>query len=188
MGVESIVFVIYSSKISMSESFSIRELAFEDLPMILSWRNHESIRRFMLTQHEIDLEEHRNWFSAAKMDATRRLLIVEDGAIPLGFVQLSHVTASGVADWGFYVRPDAPRGSGLKLGKAALNYAFCELMLHKICGSVIQSNKASISFHQRLGFAKEGVLRDQQNIAGVYHSLVCFGMIAHEWTGCIASP
>lgn len=165
----------------MVESIHIRALVYEDLPMVLSWRNHEDVRRFMFTQHEISLEEHSRWFAVASEDATRRLLVVENVSGPLGYVQLSHVEPGGVANWGFYVRPDAPKGSGLILGQVALSHAFGELKLYKVCGQAIKSNAASIAFHKRLGFAQEGVLRDQQYIAGAYHSLVCFGLLAREW-------
>lgn len=165
----------------MLESCRIRAVVDVDLPMLLFWRNHEDIRRLMFTQHEISLEEHRNWFAKASIDSTRRLLIVEDVSVPLGYVQFSHVAPGGVADWGFYACPDAPKGSGRKLGQMALNHAFGELKLHKVCGQAIESNAASIAFHKRLGFAQEGVLRDQQRIGGDYHSLVRFGLLAHEW-------
>lgn len=165
----------------MVDSCRIRAVTDADLPILLSWRNHDDVRRFMFNQHEISFEEHRNWFTKASADVTCRLLIVEDALVPLGYVQLSHVEPAYVADWGFYVRPDAPKGSGRNLGQIALNYAFGELKLHKVCGQVIESNVDSIAFHRRLGFAQEGVLRDQKRINGVYHNLICFGLLADEW-------
>jgi RimJ/RimL family protein N-acetyltransferase len=135
----------------------------------------------MLTQHEISLEEHRNWFALVKEDKTRQQLIVLDGADPLGFVQFNPVCQGGVADWGFYVRPDAPKGSGTKLGQTALAHAFRTLGLHKVCGQAIENNMASIAFHGKLGFAEEGRLREQQRIANQYHTLFCFGLLAKDW-------
>jgi hypothetical protein len=86
----------------------------DDLPMVLIWRNHPTVRSYMLTQHEISLEEHRNWFARVKEDKTRQQLIVLDGVDPLGFVQFKPVCQGGIADWGFYSRPGAPKGSGTK--------------------------------------------------------------------------
>ncbi|MFA5490887.1 MAG: UDP-4-amino-4,6-dideoxy-N-acetyl-beta-L-altrosamine N-acetyltransferase [Candidimonas sp.] len=165
----------------MAEAGTLRPVTADDLPMVLAWRNHPSIRGFMLTRHEIGLEEHRNWFEKASQDATRRLLIVEEGPDPIGYVQFNNVTDGGVSDWGFYARPDAPKGSGRKLGRAALNHAFGALDLHKVCGQAIDTNRASIALHTALGFAREGVLRDQHYIEGAYHSLVCFGLLRSEW-------
>lgn len=165
----------------MPETCIIRPVTAGDLPMVLAWRNHPAVRAFMLTRHEIALDEHRAWFARASMDPTRRLLIVEDASGPVGYAQFANVKDGGVADWGFYACPDAPRGSGRKLGVAALNHAFGALDLHKVCGQAIDSNRASIALHTRLGFAREGVLRDQHYIDGAYQSLVCFGLLKHEW-------
>jgi UDP-4-amino-4,6-dideoxy-N-acetyl-beta-L-altrosamine N-acetyltransferase len=165
----------------MLEDCQIRPVGTDDLPTLLLWRNHPDVRRFMFTQHEIGLAEHCNWFADACLDASRRLLIVEKAKQAIGFVQFSQVTEGGIADWGFYARPDAPKGTGLVLGVMALTHAFSQFKLHKVCGQAIAENKASIGFHRRLGFALEGVLRGQQFIAGEYHDLHCFGLFATEW-------
>lgn len=165
----------------MFETCLIRKVTDEDLPMVLAWRNHADVRRYMFTQHEIGLVEHRNWFAKASQDPSRHLLIVEEDKQGIGYVQFSKVENGGVADWGFYARPDATKGTGRKLGVMALTHAFGPLKLHKVCGQAIASNQASIAFHQHLGFALEGVLRDQQRINGAYHNLHCFGLLSIEW-------
>lgn len=160
---------------------SIRAVGAADLPMILAWRNDPAIRRVMLSQHEITLAEHQQWFARARADPARRLLLVADAGTPIGFVQFHNVADGGIADWGFYAAPDAPRGTGRKLGTAALDHAFRALHLHKVCGQALDHNAASIAFHERLGFVREGVLRDQHRVNGHYHALVCFGLLAEEW-------
>jgi len=167
----------------MPDICRVRRLDVQDLPVVLSWRNHPSVRSFMFSQHEITLEEHRAWFERASADPARRLLIVEDETGPLGFVQFSDVAENGIADWGFYACPGAPKGTGRRLGTAALDYAFAELGLHKVCGQAITTNEASIRMHRGLGFVEEGILRDQKYVNGVYYSLVCFGLLKHEWLG-----
>ena len=165
----------------MTESLQIRSMTEEDLTMVLAWRNHPEVRRFMFTQHEISLEEHTQWFMRAVQDNTRSLLIVQEQGSPIGYVQFSNVEPCGVADWGFYARPDAPKGTGRKLGTLALGHAFGQLELHKVCGQAIDTNHASIRFHERLGFKREGVLRDQKRMNEQYQTLICFGLLAHEW-------
>ena len=149
--------------------------------MVLSWRNHPAVQRYMLTKHEINLQEHLNWFARVKEDKKRQQLIVLDGSGPLGFVQFNPVCQGGIVDWGFYARPDAPKGSGRKLGHVTLSYAFKALGLHKVCGQVIESNLASIALHQKLGFTEEGRLREQQRIANQYHTVFFFGLLARDW-------
>jgi UDP-4-amino-4,6-dideoxy-N-acetyl-beta-L-altrosamine N-acetyltransferase len=165
----------------MTKNLQIRSMAEEDLTMVLAWRNHPEVRRFMFTQHEISLAEHTQWFMRVVQDNTRRLLIVQEQGIPIGYVQFSNVEHGGVADWGFYVRPDAAKGTGKKLGVSALDHAFGQLKLQKVCGQALNSNLASIRFHERLGFKREAVLPDQKRMIDQYQSLICFGLLAHEW-------
>lgn len=165
----------------MLEQCHIRLVIENDLPMVLAWRNHPDVRRFMFTQHEISLDEHHRWFEKASRELSKRLLIVECEQQPIGYVQFSNVSEGGISDWGFYARPDAAKGTGRKLGVLALNYAFRNLNLHKVCGQAITCNKASIAFHQSMGFALEGELQDQQRIEGTYHSVFCFGLLASAW-------
>lgn len=165
----------------MNDGRRVRDAREDDLPMLLAWRNHPQVRSFMLSRHEIDLDEHRAWFEKASQDTTRRLLIVNDEDGPIGFVQFADVIRGGISDWGFYARPDAPKGTGRTIGGAALDHAFHALGVHKVCGQAVTSNKASIALHRALGFVEEGVLRDQKLIDGAYHSLICFGLMAHEW-------
>lgn len=158
-----------------------RPMEQRDLLAVLAWRNHPDIRRHMLTRHEISLGEHTAWFERASKDQFRCLLIVEEADTPLGFVHFSNVKPGGVGEWGFYVRPDAPRGSGRKLGHAALSHAFGPLKLHKVSGQVLTQNEASLRFHENLGFTREGVLRQPALITGQYHDMVCFGLLREEW-------
>jgi UDP-4-amino-4,6-dideoxy-N-acetyl-beta-L-altrosamine N-acetyltransferase len=152
-----------------------------DLARVLAWRNHPEVRRHMYTQHEIALDEHQHWFDRALQDPRKHLLIFELGKQPLGFINFRELAIGGIADWGFYAAPDAPKGSGRHLGRAALDYAFTEFKLHKVCGQALAYNKRSIHFHQSLGFQQEGTLRDQHFDGERYQDVVCFGLLSHEW-------
>lgn len=153
----------------------------DDLMRVLTWRNDPRIRRYMLTQHEISFEEHRQWFERASQDSSRRLLVFEAAGKPCGYVGFHGVVADDAADWGFYAAPDAPKGTGRRLGRAALDFAFDVLGLHKVCGQVLALNEPSIEFHRALGFRQEGVLREQHRLGDAYHDLVCFGLLEREW-------
>lgn len=160
---------------------SIRAMTRSDLERVLSWRNHPDVRRYMYTQHEISLEEHQRWFEQNANNPSRHLLIFELAGVPLGFINFNRLNSGGVADWGFYVTPSAPKGSGRQLGHAALDYAFTELKLHKVCGQALAYNERSINFHRSLGFQQEGILRDQHFDGEQYQSVVCFGLLRPEW-------
>lgn len=160
----------------------LRPMTAADLGSVLKLRNHIEIRRYMLTQHEISIEEHTSWFDRASQNHELELLVFEVDKMCCGFVQLKQTNYPGVVDWGFYAAPDAPKGTGRKLGLAALNHAFKKENLHKICGQALSWNQPSIEFHKSLDFVQEGVLRDQHFDAAGYHDLICFGMLKREWT------
>lgn len=160
---------------------SLRPLVVADLGLVLGWRNHPAVRGSMLSQREITPAEHQAWFERATQDASRKLLVAHDGERALGFVHFSHALEGSVADWGFYAAPDAPRGSGTRLCAAALDHAFRDLKLHKICGQALDFNHASVRLHTKLGFSREGVLREQHRIGMRHHDLICFGILQREW-------
>ncbi|SDT95377.1 UDP-4-amino-4,6-dideoxy-N-acetyl-beta-L-altrosamine N-acetyltransferase [Halopseudomonas salegens] len=159
----------------------IRPMQASDLETVLAWRNHPDVRDFMYTKHEITLAEHTAWFAKASRDAQRHLMIFESNEVPVGFSNLHQIAEGGIADWGFYTAPEAVKGTGRALGKAALEYAFVELGLHKVCGQALAFNQRSIRFHDNLGFQQEGVLRQQHFDGQRYHDVVCFGLLASEW-------
>lgn len=163
------------------DTLSIRPVAPNDLDMIRGWRNDPKVASFMKSQHEITKDEHSRWFHKMAEVSTSYLMIVEEAGLPIGFVNFSGAEKAGIAEWGFYASPLAEKGSGSKIGKAALDFAFHELQLHKLCGEVLVFNHGSIRLHEKLGFAQEGILRRHCLVNGEYHDLVVFGILRDEW-------
>jgi UDP-4-amino-4,6-dideoxy-N-acetyl-beta-L-altrosamine N-acetyltransferase len=158
-----------------------RKMSEKDLEFVLRWRNNPDIRRFMLSQQEITLAEHRGWFDCASRDQSRALLVIEEHGQPRGCVIFSGVEKNATADWSFYSAPGSPAGSGKRICATALDFAFGELRLHKVAGQVLDFNLPSIRVHQRLGFTQEGTLREHSLINGTHHDLFCFGVLITEW-------
>lgn len=159
----------------------VRPMLPADLEQVLAWRNHPEVRRHMYSQHEITLDEHRQWYERVRQDPRKHLLLFESSQQPLGFVSFDDLARGGIAEWGFYAAPDAPKGTGRRLGRAALDHAFGGLKFHKIFGRALASNEGSIGFHRSLGFQQEGILRDHHFDGRAYHSVICFGLLSHEW-------
>ena len=164
-----------------AENGLIRKMNEQDIDQVFLWRNHIDVRRFMFSQKEITIDEHRNWFNKVSQEKHRHLLVFEVRGVPSGSVNFSQLNTGLVANWGFYLAPDAPKGTGRKLGLAALDYAFDDLGLHKVCGRALGFNDRSIKFHLSLGFKQEGILKNQHFDGQNFHNIVCFGILAHEW-------
>lgn len=165
----------------------LRPLLKDDLEVVLLWRNHPNIRRFMYSQHKIALSEHLAWYERTLTNDSIHLLMYELNGIPTGFVKLQVVDAtSRRGDWGFYLSPDAPKGSGRLLGQSTIDYAFKQVGLHKLCGEVLEYNVKSLQFHERLGFKKEALFRDHFYDGHNYHNVVGFGLVVDDFTNNIA--
>lgn len=74
-------------------------------------------------------------------------------------------------------------GNGIitKSVKVLINYAFEELKLNKIEIGVATDNAKSRAIPEKLGFKREGELRDYEYINGRFLDRVIYGLKANEW-------
>ncbi len=162
-----------------------RPLQGDDLQMILGWRNHDEIRRFMFQQTPITLDEHLKWFQSRQEntpDSQNPALIYEEAGRPCGFMQFNPIyQGQSVFEWGFYIDPKASVGTGSRMCAKALSFAFQELQAEKVFGEVLSFNVASIKLHRKLGFSQEGLLRDHYQKMGETFDVFCFGLVKTEW-------
>jgi len=66
---------------------------------------------------------------------------------------------------------------------AVLKYAFEVLELHRIEADVDPRNAASIKTLERLGFQREGYLRERWQINGEIQDAFFYGLLRREWVG-----
>ncbi|MFS0634671.1 GNAT family protein [Mesobacillus foraminis] len=84
---------------------------------------------------------------------------------------------------GYYLS-NGSQGKGImtRTVKAILDYIFFEMGLNRVeirCGT---GNAKSRAIPERLGFKKEGVIRDGENLYGRFHDLIVYGMLFKEWS------
>ena len=162
-------------------SNKLRLIDKDDLNLVLEWRNHPNIRDFMFDNTKIKLEQHLKWFEHVKTSKYFNVYIFEINSIPMGFMSFHNLKMQGIADWGFYTAPDAPKGTGTQLAQTSIHHAFNSLKFSKIYGQVLVHNTDSIRLHERMGFLQEGVLRKQYYDGQSHHDIVCFGLLDSEW-------
>jgi len=102
---------------------------------------------------------------------------------------LAGVIGAGNIDWenrstmiGYWLG-ESYQGKGLMTGacRALVDYLFFELKLHRVeirCATV---NPRSCAVPMRLGFSKEGVLRQAQAFDDHYLDIEVYGLIAEDW-------
>lgn len=160
----------------------LRDIADDELELMLSWRNVPAVRANMYTQHEISLDEHLAWWkrSAAREDV--RYFMYEFQGVPSGIVGITQIDRQNCnSSWAFYASPDARRGTGVKMECLALDYVFKDLRLHKLYCEVLAFNAAVIKLHQKFGFQVEGVFRQQHRQDEEFVDIYRLGLLASEW-------
>ncbi|MBT2757537.1 GNAT family N-acetyltransferase [Mesobacillus foraminis] len=82
------------------------------------------------------------------------------------------------------------QGNGImtEVAKALTDYAFNELHLNKVEIRAAVENKKSRSVPERLGFIKEGCIRQAEWLYDHYVDHVIYGILAGEWTIQEVSP
>jgi RimJ/RimL family protein N-acetyltransferase len=74
------------------------------------------------------------------------------------------------------------RGLGADVVKVLCGYGFSNLGLHRLALETLSDNFAMIRTAERLGFVREGVLRQASWVTGHFYDDVLFGLLAGEWS------
>jgi len=137
---------------------SLRILTLHDESMILEWRNSTAVAPYMLRDALISQEEHHRWFGQILHDTEDAVFrIMEHEGVSCGLASLSRIDTEGSsAEWGGYLAPEIPRGSGLgkTLMYLSVSVAFNELELNQILVEVIIGNDAAIGLYESMGFTR----------------------------------
>ena len=72
-------------------------------------------------------------------------------------------------------------GYGTQLMLATLTFAFEELKLHKVTLGVFDFNTAAIKCYEKVGFKKEGLIRDARKHGNEYWNQIEMGILESEW-------
>lgn len=117
---------------------------------------------------------HRTLFQwGAEERATGRVI----GTCTLLHVSMPHQRAEigfalGSAHWG--------KGLAYEMVTAFLAFAFDDLRLHRLEADVDPRNERSLRLLERLGFRREGFLRERYHTGGERQDTVMLGLLRHE--------
>jgi len=160
----------------------VRPVRENDLEQVLYWRNLPKVRQYMFTDNLITMEEHQRWFST--LDPAKRLsLMFELDDKPVGVVNINDIDRDHrKCSWGFYLGEQGlPKGTGLLMGYHGLQYIFTEVKIRKLNSMVFAFNTRSIRYHQRLGFATEGLMKREWLKNGRYEDVVLMAIFREDW-------
>ncbi len=99
----------------------------------------------------------------------------------LGWVYLGRVR-DGVGELGYILRRQQWGHGYAGEGVAAIiDHAFSAEGMHRLMADIDPRNAGSIRLVERLGFAREGLLRENWVVAGERCDSVIYGLLEHQW-------
>jgi len=167
---------------------TLREVTPLDAPSLLTYLADERVVAQMGLdpfQTEADALDEINWYHAIRTEQTGLRWGITEHATPdiigsCGFLNRS--SRHQRAELGFELSP-AHWGKGLaqEAVRAVLAYGFNEWDLNRIEALVLPDNTVSQRLLERLGFQREGLLRQYEKTRGQFDDLYMYSLLKTEW-------
>ena len=173
-----------------TERLTIRWLGAADAPALLAIFGDPVVCRYWSHPPLADLaaagrmvEEIHAHFAARTLFQWG--LARRDGGGVIGTCTLGSLNAEHRrAEVGFALRHDHwGRGYVAEAMPALIAFAFETLGLHRLEADVDPRNEASVRVVERLGFRREGLLRERYHVLGDVQDSLMFGLLRPEWAG-----
>lgn len=140
--------------------------------LVRTWRNLDDVRKFMIHDHIISLDEHKRWIEKIKVGNTKKAWVIYYNKKPVGLMYLSNIDwTKKITDWGLYIAEKNVRGKGI--GSEALSNlikrVFDDMKFNMMKTFVLDNNDIAIKLYEKIGFKKKGnvkhkIIRDNREI------------------------
>jgi diamine N-acetyltransferase len=157
----------------------------KNLKKTYKWIKNSNLRTLLdQTQDNPSFEDSKKWFIKNKEEDSRLLFAIyygEEHVGNCGFIDMDDTTKK--AKLWIYIGDKEKRGKGI--GKKALieliNRGFYDFNLNRIYLYCLEENSYAIKLYKKVGFVKEGFLREHTFQNGEFKNCIFFGLLKKEW-------
>jgi len=136
----------------MIELINFTELSYDEKLMVLEWRNHPDIKKWMYTTENIKKEAHLKFIVSLKNNKNKLYFVVKQKNKYLGVIDFTELDSQSIY-FGLYANPDIKMvGIGRILEKISIDYAFDILKKDSLKLEVFSSNRQVINLHKKFNF------------------------------------
>lgn len=167
---------------------SLRPLSLSDTGNIVKWRNDPAVKRNLYTQAELKPDQHITYFEKnVKSGKCAQFIIVADEngiQTDIGTIFIKNIDNDNHnGEYGIFIGEATGRGKGYArlATEEILKYGFEELKLHRIFLTVMVDNIPAIKTYERVGFVREGIMRDEYLRVDGYVDIVMMSILDKEW-------
>jgi UDP-4-amino-4,6-dideoxy-N-acetyl-beta-L-altrosamine N-acetyltransferase len=171
----------------VGKRIQLRAIEYEDLPLIVKWRNDPEVYQYFYEHEPLSLVMQRGWFEKYLVRSDEKLWIVEakDTHEAIGTVGLVHLDwRNRKGEWGrLLIYPDEYRhgGYGSEVESLILRYFFDHMNMNRLQCEVFLENESVWQLHQIFGFKREGLFRQYIFKDGKYRDVVYLAMLREEY-------
>jgi RimJ/RimL family protein N-acetyltransferase len=168
------------------EKIVLRPYRIEDAEAIYAGAMNPTMRRLTGTQMTFTLEQTRAYVERVQTADDRAAWIIAhpETLAPLGEVVIMDIddtNRSAHLRIGMFHEEHLNKGYGTEAMRLAVDYGFTHLHLHRIELNVFEFNDRAIRVYEKIGFKREGVLRDVLLYEGEFHSAIIMSILEGEW-------
>ena len=178
--------IIYSKKVYF------RSIEREDIDKgWLEWINDSNIRNNLINPLPINYEQLTEYFEQTKSDKNTVMFAVclRENNEYIGNARLSKIDwIHRSATYGRLMGPKRGSGLGTESLILLLRYGFHFLGLNRIFSTVWEKNEISLKSNDRVGMAREGVMRQAVYKDGKFHNTIVLSMLREEFDKLHGSP
>jgi len=167
----------------------LRAFELEDYRIINEWRRDpEIMAKTGGNVFFVSSEKDRKWVEDKIFNNDLSLYLaicLTESDEMIGYLSVINIDwRNRKAQWGGIIigRKDLwNKGYARDAARLMLEYIFLEMGLHRFYGHWLESHSISIKMGERLGFKREGILRDNVFKNGKFHNLVVMSLLKDEY-------
>lgn len=163
---------------------SIRKFERSDIPQKVEWINNPENNQFLHYDIPICEEETEKWFDSHKNDDKRYDAVIEVNGEPVGTIGLLSIDHKNrKAEYYIAMGETSYKGKGVakEASRLILKYGFEKLELNRIYLFTEIGNVVAQKMFERVGFVKEGIIRQDVVSHGKYVDRIVYGCIKEDW-------
>ena len=168
------------------ERIYFRPIELADEPTLRLWRNDPEIWATLLYIQPMNELREREWIEKLYKEThdVGLAICIKDGHRLIGGCGIHKVEpVHRRAEFGILIgdREYQDQGYGTEATRLMVRYGFEEMNLNRIGLSVFADNLRGIRLYKKVGFVREGCVRQAYFRNGSYHDELLYGLLRSEW-------
>lgn len=174
-----------SESIIEGERVRLRPVVERDLPLFAEWLSDAEVRRWLAAiDSPPTLDDEYEWWHDKRADPDNVMWAIEtlDGRL-VGNIELRLVMKQERAEVGVAIQDKTQwsKGFGTDAVRLVVDYAFEELNLNRVDLTTDEENLRAIRCYEKVGFVREGLLRQHRLVDGHFGNMVVMGVLREDW-------